>query len=275
MSAVVPQLSTFFSASPTIEVPRLAISLDALQKCGKTYWALMTAPDPIAVVSNDPGTAHIRNKALALGRRVSMMEVHLAEPDKTIRKQEDIDKAQWQLWVNEWARVKAAHQAIIADKTIRTLVWDEGASMFDLAQLSHFGKLTGNTRQDKRTDLNADFHKLFWDLYKGRPDLNIILIHKLKKQYVKNSDPNKPADWSGKYEREGFNKIGYYVDLSLRLGWDSVKKDYYSEIDAEQSTRYGSELCGKRWYGAENSFTNLALEIFPETILTPEWWGIK
>jgi AAA domain len=271
-------ISQFFSSTPIEEVPRLAISIEALDKCGKTHYAIMTAPDPIAVVSNDPGTAAVVAKARDAKRKIEYMDLTYPAPEPGVKSREQINAAEWAAWVAAWEKFKNSQRAIIADKKIRTVVWDTASDIWHLAELAIFGKLQGNARQDLRTTLNADFTKVYWDLYKLRPDLNIILIHKQKKRYTKNSKGE--ADWDGGYELDGFSRINYAVDMTVKLGWDKVRKDFYSEVDGDKATRFGTDLVGRRWYSkpfsgeGNSSFVDLALEVFPNTIDTPEIWGL-
>lgn len=272
------ELSRLFTTPESLiqkEIPRLAISLEALDKCGKTHWALFTAPDPICLVTNDPGTAHVLKKARTAAdargpRKIPhVMELSYTAPDPSIIKSADIDKADWAVWQKEWARFKAGQAALLRDKTIRTVIWDQGTDMWNLCMLAHFGKIRA-IPQYSRTECNADYSGVFWDLYKGRPDLNMILIHQIGKEYKPNSKGE--SDWTGKYEHKGFNKTGYQVDMVVRSGWDGVRKSFYTEI--AQPTRFGFDMTGKRWYGEESGFGLLAVEVFPETVLTPEMWGL-
>ena len=278
-------LSSYFS-TPTQApktIPRLAVSIDALDKCGKSHWALYTPPDPIAlVVAND--NIHVYQKAVKDGRRIHLMQLEYPSPDPAIMAASQVDKGEHAAQIKEWLRFKSGMNAVKADRSIRTVVWDTATELWHLAELAHFGKLRGNARIDVRTELNADFTKVFWSLYKDRPDLNIILIHRAKKQYepeldaaghkLKDNKGNDKTEWNGKYERAGFGNIGFAVDLSLQAGWDGTKKSFYTRIDPNQATRYGTSLTGQTWYGEDSGFVNLALQIFPETESTPEWWGL-
>lgn len=265
-------------------VPRLAISLDGQDKCGKTHWALRTSPQPIAhIICNDNTATY--EKAVRDGYKIHMMELSYPEPSPSVISKADVDKRDWEAWIKEWHRFKAAVEAVKRDKSIRTLVWDTASEIWHLAELAHFGKLRGNARIDVRTELNSDFTGVYWKLYKERPDLNIILIHKTKKQYapvldaggkpMRDSKGDVKNEWNGKYEREGYNQIGYNVDLTLQCGWDGSKRSFYTTIDPSQATRYGTEQVGKKWYGMDSGFANLALEIFPETEdIADTWWGL-
>lgn len=279
-------LSTFFThpskAKPSI--PRLAVSLEALDKCGKSHWAIMTTPGPIALVVVNDNT-YVYEKAIKAGRKVHLMEVNYGEANMAVKKAADINQEQHKGWILEWNRFKQGMHAVAADKSIRTVVWDTASELWHLAELAHFGKLTGNARIDLRTILNSDYSKVFWDLYKSRPDLNMVLIHRHKKQYVPLLDAqgkvimddagkNAKTEWNGKYERIGFNQTGFMVDMTLRCGWDGNKKCFYTTFASDQATRYGGELAGKVWYGDESGFADLALQVFPDTEATPEIWGL-
>jgi len=281
--AAAPDLGKFFSSGDSFkEIPRLALSLEALEKSGKTHWALMTTPEPIALVTNDPGTMHVFKKAKNAGRKIPwVLEQNIIKGDPSARSKDDVDKDEQKVWRREFDRFTGAMEILHEDKTVRTLVIDNTSEIANLCELAHFGKLKGNARIDLRAEFNAAMHKWFWDLYKRRPDLNMILIHRLKKEYKPKSTGTGDS-WTGGYEREGFNRIGYYVDMSVRAGW--IKPNaaelggFWTEVDANQPTRYGAELSGKRWYALDSRdpshFASLAMAVFPETELEPEYWGL-
>ena len=283
----------YFNESPLIFTPRLAVSLDGLDKRGKSHWAICTTPDPIKVIKIDTGTDSAITKARSLGKRVQVMPVEFDIPDMSVIKAQDIDATQAALWRKEWNRIVAACKLIQSEDpknptSTRTLVIDTGTALNKLLELAHFGKARGNARQDLRTEMNGAYHKLFWDLYNKRKDLNIILIHQDKKQYVQNSKGD--SVWNGKYERDGNNKTGFYVDLSVHCDWEpgigQVRGDFYTEIMKDQPFRYldlfreggDSPVIGKKWYasnpGDPSAFWNLGMTIFPETEETPEIWGV-
>lgn len=267
-------LSRLFTPAATIvakEVPRLCISLEALDKRGKTHYALFTAPDPICLVTNDPGTLRVLKKAVTAGRKIPhVLELDYKAPDPSITKSSQVDQQEWGEWKKSWAGFKVVMAALVKDRTVRTLVWDTASDIWTLAMLSHFGK-TQKIAQNLRTECNADYSKVFLDLYKGRPDLNMILIHKLKKEYKPNSKGEN--DWTGKYESSGFNQSAFQVDMTIRADWDPVRKMLYTEL--ANPSRFGFDQVGSRWYGEDSGFNLLALEIFPDEIMADAAaWGL-
>lgn len=264
------ELDQFFALPGLSIYPRLVLSLDASDKEGKTHYALMTTPCPVRVISNDTGTEIIAQKARSKGRDVKVMYLDIPDPNPSVTAARDVDPEDLTQWRKEWERAKSSLLAIGRDKTIRTLVVDTAGKLWNLCLLAHFGKMK-KIPQHLREAPNSDFYSVLWTLYKQREDLNIILLHLMKKRYSPNSKGDQ--EWDGGYERSGWNQIGGYVDMTLRSGWDGVRRSFYTEVDYTRATRFGAELSGRRWYGEENSFWNLGMEVFPETEGTPEVWG--
>lgn len=263
--------------------PRLAMSLEALDKSGKTHYALMTAPDPIALISTDPGTQTVVDKARAAGKVIHQLRLDWDPPEKLSKSAKDIDKDEWQEWIDCHNKHNAFINALIKDRSCRTLVKDTETDLWHLAELAYFGKAAGNSSMDIRPRLNHDYTGTFRRLYKSRPDLNIILIHKLKKKYIKGKGPDAPADWNGEYETDGYSRIAFEVDLTLRAEWDKNYKDFCTYFDSNKAFRQWSlenaPLLNKRWYSNNtpddpSTFWNLGLSIYPDTADTPELWGM-
>ena len=265
-------LSTYFKPlSPTrgATQPRLAISLDALEKSGKTHWSLFTAPDPIAVIMADEGTEHVLEKARRAGKKIAgVLDIIYKDPvTKGRSAANDQLQAEWQ---TKWGYCVNGIEALAQDTTIRTVIMDTETARWQLCQLAFFGKLSQIT-QVLRTECNQAYLRTFRLLY-ARKDLNIILIHQSKKEYKPNSKGE--TEWTGKYERDGMNKIGFAVDIAVTAGWDGVRRSFYTHVPPNQATRFGPELAGSTWYGTDSGFGLLGIEVFPETILTPEIWGL-
>lgn len=270
-SGVPGKLDSFFKPmgeAPTT-TPRLAISLDALEKSGKTHWALFTPPGPIAVVMADEGTEHVMHKAKAEGKQIAGV-LDILYKDPVTKGKSQANEAMQAEWQAKWRYFVQGTEALAADSTIKTVVRDTETAIWQLCQLAHFGRLT-QIPQHLRTECNAAYLRTFRILY-ARKDLNIILIHQTKKEYKPNSKGEN--DWTGGYERDGMNKIGFGVDLALVAGWDGIRRCFYTHVPPHQATRFGPELAGRYWYGEESGFGYLGMALFPDTELTPEVWGL-
>jgi hypothetical protein len=273
------ELDQYFALPGSSVYPRLVLSLDGLDKEGKTHYALMTTPTPVRVISNDTGTEIVAQKARAIGRDVKVMYIDMPDPNPKVTAAKDVNVEDLTQWKGEWERVQSVFAAIGRDKTVKTLVVDTASKLWNLCLLAHFGKMK-KIPQHLRETPNSEFYKMLWDLYKSREDLNMILLHLMKKKYVPSTKPGVDAEWDGTYERQGWRDIGAFADLTVRAGWDGTKNyvtgqanGFYTEIDAGRATRFGSHLSGRRWYGEQNTFWNLGMEVFPETEMTPEVWG--
>lgn len=259
---------TLFTITSTPVTPRLAISLDARTKSGKTHWALFTAPDPIAIAFTDDGTEIVIDKARRAGRRIHALDLRYFKIEHRDGQREG-DKALILEWQTKWMKFVAGCKAIAANKEIRTVVRDTDTEIWQLCQLAHFGK-TDKIPQHLRTNCNSAYMATFRRLY-ARADLNIIMIHQAKKQYV---GAGNDANWNGQWERDGMNKTEFMVDLALVAGWSAQQRQFYTTVPGDQTTRFGPQLSGKTWFGAESGFGYLGIECFPDTAFTPEVWGL-
>jgi hypothetical protein len=271
--------SQLFASSATSHIhPRLAFSIEGNDKCGKSYWAIMTAPDPIAVVTNDPGTLAVVELARSHGKKIYTMSAHFPVAPSNVKRAEEINRNDWVEWVNAWDLDRKAEELIIANKELRTVVKDTETERWHLAELAYFGKLQGNKNADVRTKLNADYQQRFWHLYNSRPDLNIILIHKWGKEYKPNAKGE--FEWTGSFERKGYGGLGFLVDAALCIAWDQVKRDFRLWIPEGRAIRYGNpfELIGKSWYARDEEnpygFGWIAMEMWPQTQVNPGYWGL-
>lgn len=264
----------------------MALAADGMDKNGKSHYAIITTPDPIMVVTNDTGTEHIVKKAIRQYKRrvTGVMELAYETPDPRVIAKADVDSSQQKLWQKAWQQYIDGMSMLAEEKprTTRTLIVDTHTAIYELAQLAKFGKLRGNKdNQHLWAEINSEMHRAFWDLYKQRPEMNIILLHKCKKEYKTNSAGKEM--WTGRYERSANRDVGYWVDVTLRFGWDGRKRKFFTEIDSEQPIRYNpggaddpsdNPLIGRRWEGEDSAFPYLAMDVFPETQTTPEVWGV-
>ena len=67
----------------------------------------------------------------------------------------------------------------------------------------------------------ADLIRLVYD--DDAPTTNLILLHKAKKEYKRERGQDR-GDWTGGYERQGFDDDGYLVQAGLWLEHDEDAK---------------------------------------------------
>jgi len=182
----------FTGVRDTVMIPRLIVAVSALEKQGKTHFAL-TAPDPIAFFNLDFGTEGVIDKFT--GKEIHSMPV--ARLDETQSGQAPA----------EYKRFEDAYNYVIRSKEVRTVVVDTATEVWELLRLARFGKLT-QVMPYMYGPVNAEYRALIRKAYDY--DKNLILVHKMKQQYVNDK-------WNGEYERAGFKDTGFLVQVNTQM----------------------------------------------------------
>jgi hypothetical protein len=229
-------------------------------KAGKSHWTIITTPAPVAVLSFDTGTAEIVAKARAMGRRVLHREIRIPRPLAKMTATERAEQC-----AAGWDECRRAVDAIIAAKFVRTWVVDTETEMCELGRLAHFGKLSG-VKPHHYVEINSELRSLIKGTYDERPDLNIILVRKLKKEY-RESKKTGEGVWTGGYEPGGFGDVPYLVDLSIEHFFeDGVFGVRVPEVKGNCGCRFGSHMIGFELPGEADlpcDFPTLAVEAVP------------
>jgi hypothetical protein len=231
----------FSQPSAKLKTPRISMATCGRTKNGKSHWAVMTSPEPVAYIMLDPGSREIATKAAAMGKKIVSKFIDHSKKDN----QETAKKV--------WAEYRASIRAIMATKSIRTLVVDTIDECWEIIQLAEFGKLKQNNKF-AYGGVNAEFGGLIDEVYFGREDLNTIYIQKVKKSYIDDK-------WDGKtFKPAGFSSLDYLVDMSIEHFFR--EKNFGFRTLATEATRFGAQFSGLEFYAEENSFLDLALHIF-------------
>lgn len=238
--------------------PRVFCMTQGPEKCGKTDWALRHAPGPIAVLSLDTGTRDIAAKIIKETRKnIVIWSGEVPPPGLAQREYEA-----------SWKELLVAHRAIMKNLEVKTYVWDTATEVWELKRLAAFGKLT-QVMPHHYGPVNTAFRDMVKDVYKRRPDLNFIAIHKQKKQYVDKKGDGKDC-WNGKYERAGFGDFPYLADVCLLHYYDQGDFGVRVIDAAGVGARQTADVAGLELEGDECSFFWLACSLYPDT--DPEYW---
>jgi hypothetical protein len=207
-----------------MKLPQLVVSLNALDGHGKTS-ALLTAPKPISLHHIDPNTRELVDKAIAASK-IADEDVQLHEvvyPATVFGSRDSIQKeaqAEWQ------DRFIEPLRTAIETKAIRTIGLDTATEFFDLLMMADHGK-TIQILPELRTKTNYRFKGLLQAL--RRSGKHIVLLHRLRdvweSQMVegRNGLEERRNKVDGMYEREGFNKTGYHVNVEAYLMFDGSR----------------------------------------------------
>jgi hypothetical protein len=236
--------------------PRLIIALDGQEKCGKTHFSL-TAPDPIAYFAIDLGHEGVVRKFT----NGEVAEKTILRADKAIKIPDTVrfNKKQDTIKIDAedaWDKMRKAYKAACQSSSIRTIVVDTATEMWELIRLARLGKLS-QVKPQHYGPVNAEMRGVIRDAYNSNK--NVILIHKMKKEY-------KKEQWSGKYERAGFSDMGYLVQVNATMECDKDGDFSCTINDCRQNT----SVRGMVFEDMMCSFPFVAASIFPETKL--EMW---
>lgn len=265
-----------FSITPPPTAYRLIVCTVAPQKAGKTHWAF-TAPDPISCLTTDAGTEEVAGKAmrgiLMAGMRPKAVLLNRFKSAREMVEGEVGQKAQ----LAEWERWVQSYRAVLSHRQIRTLICDTGSEIWELCRLARLGKLT-QVMPHHYGPVNAEFSCLVQEAF-NRTDLNVIWIHKMKKEYKGTGKPDGKEGWTGRYERAGFADLPYQADINIQHYFDSIRRNPQTQqilppafgIQILDSRYQMVSLVGTRLEESMCTFEFLAESCFPDTMGTGFW----
>jgi hypothetical protein len=223
--------------------PRIILSISALEKQGKTHFAL-TAPGPIAMFSTDIGEEGVVGK---FKKKIMILDVARIDEDAA-------EKAPL-----EWDKFKKAYNHCLRSKEVRSIVIDTATEIWELLRMARFGRLT-QVMPYQYGPVNAEYRTLIRDAYNF--DKNLILIHKMKAQYVNDKR-------TGEWERSGFSDTGFLVQVNTQI-YRYAPEDGGAFCLWVKDCRQNPELAGEVLEGDLCTFPMLAMMVLPD--VDPKKW---
>lgn len=215
------QLQGFNPPQPTRK--RLILSVDGMEKQGKTHFAL-TAPGPTAVLNIDVGLEGVVGKFQDAGKDILVCNIEV--PDQ-LGKREQV-KTDATVAIN---RFDEAFTRALESPDIRTVIVDTGTELWELYQLAEFGKISQNNKY-AYGPVNVGFTEI---LRRGFAyDKNVIFTHKMKKEY-------QGENWNGGYERAGFKNVGFIVQATIQAYRDKANVFHVRVVES----RHNPDLNGQ------------------------------
>lgn len=249
-------------------VPRIILSLQASEKCGKTHFSLETVPGHVAVISFDTGTKSVLE---GMRQRQPHKRYHLLQfkPPKSMVAKGEMTQ---QDAIEEWDRLKAALRAVFADKSIRSLAIDTASEMWELCRLAILGKLE-KIPPLKYVEANNEFREWIKEISDDIPGLNLILAHKVKPEYA--ASANGMGNKTGKFERQGMGDVPFLSDVNgENIKWEDP-------TGAQPGAKFGFKVYNSRLnagavggliiWNDQCTFETLGMYCFPETAGTEYW----
>ena len=243
----------FEKATSIVLKRRLICRVGGLEKEGKTHFAL-TAPAPIGAIDMDRGLEGV-------------VEKFADEKDIYVKNLRGMPVQDQKDHEARWDAFEAAHRQLLADTTIRSILWDTDTEAWEMARLAYFGKLT-QIKSHHYGQVNAAFRKLIDEAFDA--DKNLILISRYKKQYVKKNPASDDSVWNGKYDAAGFNELASIVQVNLKA--KLIRGDDGSCIPSITiiNCRQNMGMNGEVFEGEEACFSWVVAHIIEGT--SPEEW---
>lgn len=196
------ELSLGFETTDAYSItPRIFAMSQAQEKCGKTHLAASLPGEEILALSNDTGTRDVLvAECRKRGKRVVYNSFFSKADLKTSVNRQQKAK-------DEWKRLMDVAAYVASTPRWRSILLDTGGGIYDLIRMAKFGKLAQippHFYVEVNEGMNSLVHTLF-----SRPDLNVLITHKMKKLY-------KGKDWDGKsWTAEAWEGMKYGVDVVL------------------------------------------------------------
>lgn len=202
-ATILNQLKAMGYSDDRVRTPRrIIISLQGKEKSAKSHFAC-TAPDPIFYINTDNGAEGVVNKFQAIGKKIYVYTARYTKGE-TQDKYKEI-----------WNGVK---QAIFkaCEYNKGTIVLDTASELYEMARLSHFGKLE-QVMPHLYGKVNSEWQKeILQALYDS--DMSAVLIHKVKPVWLNEKR-------TGEYEIAGFADTGYKMQLKCTTFREMVTVD--------------------------------------------------
>ncbi len=197
-----------------------SISIYGQECSGKTRFAI-TAPDPIGLMAIDKKSKRTAEAiAQSLGKVViANSKPFLSDAIKLALIDGESSNGLAEI-KNSYAevlkRVFDAGMTLASHKDVQTIVVDTCSQVFDYILFSHFGR-RNQIKPTSRGAVNQDMI----DFVNALRSKHLILIHRSKEVWkgtgVRDKDGNEIKEPSGKFETDGFAKIGGFVTTTLEL----------------------------------------------------------
>jgi len=194
---------------------------------------------PIAFFNFDIGTEGV------VGKFIDDKEIYISNYDPGSEDPE-----------SEWERFESDYRSIMRVPEIRTFIIDTATEAWELLRISEFGKLD-QVMPHLYGPVNATYRRMIRDGYDcGK---NIILIHKMKAEYVNN-------DRTGNYVQAGFADTPFLTQVNLQMFRDYNSETERTEFSALiRDCRQTPEINNEVLEGPLCTFPTLALMVLPDS----------
>ncbi len=179
---------------------RLIISSSGREKTGKSHFGL-SGPPPIVYLNVDIGTEGVVEKFQEVGKQVLLYDLRVPR------------EGQQAMWVAMWNDFKMRVRKVY-DLKEGTVIWDTASELYELARLSHFGRLT-EVKPSDYTVVNNEWKDVLRLAYDS--PVNTVFLHKMKAiwKVLPTSGGRSSLTKTNEFELSGFADMDYLAQVSL------------------------------------------------------------
>ena len=215
-------MASWLDETPRVQT-NLVVVVDGLEKSGKTYFSLRWPPDPVLYLNLDRRNDYlIRLMREKYHRRILLpkcrhyltsrsAEIRLRDP-KAINEVKLANRAILQ-------QLEADYSEGLSDPAIKTVVLDQGTTLWELIRLSLFGKLT-EVPPILYSRANARFFR--FTRLANASGRNVILIHRCKAEWL---GGGAIGEKTGNLLTAGHKEVNFEVDATVRCAADDELQD--------------------------------------------------
>lgn len=224
---------------------RIILAVQAREKRGKSNFSL-TAPAPITTFDFDVGLEGVIEKF------AGEKEIHVGDyrRDKGLI----LDQAGWGV---SWDMFKKEYTAAVTNPAMRTLVIDTATEAWEMIRLARFGP-RASAKPVHYAPVNDEFRELVRLAYGS--DKNLILLQKMKEEYITSKADSTISNRTGKYLLAGFTDTPYLVQMNLFL--DRTEDGFLCRI---LDCRQNPMIAGLELYNEDINFQSIGTLVFPDT----------
>lgn len=208
------------------------ISICGPEGCGKTDMGL-SMPTPLAIVSVDPNTEAVVEKAIAEGRihTDAVMQHYIDMPAIAFSDQDDVQAEAYTSW-EEMISILRPYINTDDEDRPRSIVLDTATEVDRLNVLAEFGKtdqISPESRRNRMGPVNSRYIGLIRSLQNA--GIHVGLLHRVSEQWAsvetrgRSEERRERVEGVFAWDRKGFKETGNICSVEVVLAHDQGRSE--------------------------------------------------
>lgn len=251
-----------YNDNPVGNPPGVLLSVEGLDKTGKTWAVLKTAPHPLVYINCDRDNRRAVNILRGEGRKILMSRqyLHTPDPEKDLLRADKPEMQQnAQAAYELWKPMRDEYYQALEDPKVKTVFLDSGSEGYRIMRLARFGKLI-EIPQVLYSKTNFEWRAM---LLNGQQSGKVVIFsHRLEGEFEKKGvgadGKPLPSVATGGLIAGGYKHTNFEVDAILR---HSITRtgEFQAKLLAEGVGR--PELKGAILTGDEIDYTAIVAKL--------------